>query len=122
MDLAANGVTSIGWEMFDFGNNGVPRDEYTDAAVRYVKSMQTSAGYWDAVESRRPPMNSGIYQTTALAVYTLPDLRTAGRKGRHGEGDRPGRRMAGSCPPVYHSGPGFPSVGIGMVEQQTSGR
>ena len=71
MDLAAPGVTSLGWEMFDFGNNGVPRDEYTDAAVRYVKSMQTSAGYWDAVESRRPPMNSGLYQATALAIYTL---------------------------------------------------
>ena len=39
--------------------------------MRYIKSMQTSAGYWDTVESRRPPMNSGLYQTTALAVYTL---------------------------------------------------
>ena len=33
--------------------------------------MQTPAGTWDAFESRRPPMNSGVYQTTALAVYTL---------------------------------------------------
>ena len=71
MDLAAVGVTSAGWEMFDFGNNGVPRDEYTDATVRYIKAMQTAAGNWDAFESRRPPMNSGVYQTTALAVYTL---------------------------------------------------
>ena len=23
--------------MFDFGNNGVPRDEYTDATVRYIE-------------------------------------------------------------------------------------
>jgi ankyrin repeat protein len=71
MDLAAPSVNSLGWEMFDFGNNAVPRDEYTDAAVRYVKSMQTGKGYWDAPESRRPPMNSGVFQTTALAVYTL---------------------------------------------------
>ena len=71
MDLAAVGVTSAGWEMFDFGNNGVPRDEYTDATVRYIKSMQTPAGNWDAFESRRPPMNSGVYQTAALAIYTL---------------------------------------------------
>jgi hypothetical protein len=49
----------------------VPRDEYTDAAVRYMKAMQAPAGNWDAFESRRPPMNSGVYQTTALAVYTL---------------------------------------------------
>jgi ankyrin repeat protein len=71
MDLAGAAVATLGWEMFDFGNNGVPRDDYTDAAVRYMKSMQTSAGYWDAVESRRPPMNSGVYQATALAIYTL---------------------------------------------------
>jgi hypothetical protein len=57
--------------MFDFGNNGVPRDEYTDATVRYIKAMQTPAGHWEAFESRRPPMNSGVYQTTAMAVYSL---------------------------------------------------
>jgi ankyrin repeat protein len=71
LDLAAPNVGSIGWEMFDFGNNGVPRDEYTDATVRYIKSMQTPAGQWEAFESRRPPMNSGVYQTTAMAVYSL---------------------------------------------------
>jgi hypothetical protein len=71
MDLAAVGVASAGWEMFDFGNNGVARDEYTDATVRYIKAMQAPAGNWDAFESRRPPMNSGVYQTSALAVYTL---------------------------------------------------
>jgi len=71
MDLAVPSVMTVGWEMFDFGNNGVPRDEYTDATVRYVKSMQTPAGNWDAFESRRPPMNSGVYQATALAVYAL---------------------------------------------------
>ncbi|HXB74897.1 MAG TPA: ankyrin repeat domain-containing protein [Candidatus Acidoferrales bacterium] len=71
MDLAVPSVMTVGWEMFDFGNNGIPRDEYTDATVRYIKSMQTSAGNWDAFESRRPPMNTGVYQTTALAVYAL---------------------------------------------------
>lgn len=71
MDLTAASVASMGWEMFDFGNNRVPGDEYTDAAVRYIKAMQGPAGNWEAFESRRPPMNSGVYQTTALAVYTL---------------------------------------------------
>src|SRR5207244_2021475 len=37
MDLTAANVASAGWEMFDFGNNGFPRDEYTDATVRYIK-------------------------------------------------------------------------------------
>ena len=71
MDLGAISVGSAGWEMFDFGNNGVPRDEYTDATVRYIKALQTPAGNWDAFESRRPPMSAGAYQTTALAVYSL---------------------------------------------------
>jgi hypothetical protein len=71
MDLGPPSVTSIGWEMFDFVNNRVPGDEYTDAAVRYIKEMQTAAGNWEAFESRRPPMNTGAYQTAALAVYTL---------------------------------------------------
>jgi len=71
MDLAVPSVTSIGWEMFDFGSNGVARDEYTDATVRYIKLMQTPAGNWDAFESRRPPMNTGVYQTAALAVFAL---------------------------------------------------
>ena len=71
MDLAVIGVVSLGWEMFDFGNNGVPRDEYTDATVRYIKAMQTLVGNWNAFESRRPPMSAGVYQTTALAIYSI---------------------------------------------------
>lgn len=66
MDLTAATVASMGREMFDFGNNRVPGDEYTDATVRYIKAMQGPAGNWAAFESRRPPMNSGVYQTTAL--------------------------------------------------------
>ena len=71
MDLVVVGIPSLGWEMFDFGHNGVPRDEYTDATVRAMKGMQTAEGHWAAVEGRRPPMNAGDYQSTALAVYTL---------------------------------------------------
>jgi hypothetical protein len=71
MDLTVISTVSVGWEMFDFGMNGVPRNEYTDATVRFIKLMQTPAGNWEAFESRRPPMNTGIYQTAALAVYTL---------------------------------------------------
>jgi hypothetical protein len=33
--------------------------------------MQTPAGNWDAFESRRPPMNTGVFQTAALAVFAL---------------------------------------------------
>jgi ankyrin repeat protein len=71
MDLTVVSVPSIGWEMFDFGSNGVAHDEYTDATVRYVKAMQGPSGNWDAIEGRRPPMNAGVYQATALSVYTL---------------------------------------------------
>ena len=71
MDLAVVATISPGWEMFDFGMNRVPGDEYTDATVRFFKSMQTKAGNWDVFQSRRPPMASGVYQTAAMAIYTL---------------------------------------------------
>jgi ankyrin repeat protein len=91
MDLAVPGVMTVGWELFDFGNNGVPRDEYTDAAVRFIKSMQTPAGNWDAFESRRPPMNTGVYQTAALAVYAL---KTYGPRAEQVDTDRALARAA----------------------------
>jgi len=71
MDLVVVGVASAGWEMFDFGHNGIPRDHYTDATARFMKAMQTADGHWASIEGRRPPMNAGDYQATALAVYTL---------------------------------------------------
>jgi len=36
MDLTVVSVAGQGWGMFDFGNNGVPGDEYTDASVRFI--------------------------------------------------------------------------------------
>jgi hypothetical protein len=71
MDLAVFGVVGMGWEMFDFGMNRVPSNHYTDAVVRFIKTMQTPEGNWTAFENRRPPMNAGLYQTAALAIYSL---------------------------------------------------
>ena len=71
MDLNVVNVASIGWELFDLGMNGGPRDAYTDAAVRYIKAMQTADGNWSTNETRRPPMNVGDYQAAALAIYAL---------------------------------------------------
>ncbi len=80
MDLGGFGVGSVSWETFDFGMNGVPRNAYTDAIVRYTKSMQTPAGNWLSPESRRPPMSAGEYQTAALAIYTLQQYSSAAEK------------------------------------------
>jgi ankyrin repeat protein len=71
MDLVAFGVAGLGWEMFDFGMNRVPRNHYTDSVVRFIKAMQTPEGSWFATESRRPPMSAGRYQAAALAIYSL---------------------------------------------------
>jgi ankyrin repeat protein len=71
MDLGGVSVASMGWELFDFAANHAPRDEYTDATIRFIKVMQTPEGNWQAFESRRPPMNTGQYQTAALAIYAL---------------------------------------------------
>ena len=71
MDLGAVGVASIGWEMFDRGMNHQPADAYTDATAHYMRLMQDPGGYWKGVDGRRPPMNAGTMQATALAIYTL---------------------------------------------------
>ena len=71
MDFVAAGVSSLGWEMFNRGMNHTPRDLYTDAVVNFTKALQTPEGYWLGPDGRRPPMNSGDLQTTALAIYTL---------------------------------------------------
>ncbi|MEO7651981.1 MAG: ankyrin repeat domain-containing protein [Bryobacteraceae bacterium] len=71
MDLNAVSVGSLGWELFDLGMNGAAPDFYTDGMIRLIKLMQTPEGNWRINESRRPPMNAGDLQTTALAVFAL---------------------------------------------------
>jgi ankyrin repeat protein len=80
MDLVAAGVSSIGWEMFDRGMNHTPADQYTDATLHYLIAMQTPEGYWKGPDGRRPPMNSGDLQTTALAIYSLRQFTPAARR------------------------------------------
>jgi len=71
MDLDVVNPGTLGWELFDLGMNGVARNDYTDASIRYIKAMQTRSGSWSANESRRPPMNVGDFQFAALAIYAL---------------------------------------------------
>ena len=71
MDLNTFNVVGVAWELFDFGMNHAPRDQYTDAVVRFIKSLQAPEGNWFAPEHRRPPMSYGEFQTAALAVYSL---------------------------------------------------
>jgi hypothetical protein len=71
MDMNVVGVTSVAWELFDFGMNKLPKTPYTDAVVRHLKMMQTSAGNWTTNESRRPPMASGDFQAAALSIYSI---------------------------------------------------
>ena len=71
MDLNVVNVGSVGWELFDAGMTGAPANTYTDAIVRYIKAMQTAEGNWSGAESRRPPMNVGDFQFSALAIYAL---------------------------------------------------
>lgn len=78
MDLGAAGVSSIGWEMVDRATNRQPADAYTDATVYFVKAMQTGEGYWKGPDGRRPPMNSGDMQTTAMAVFALKHFTPRG--------------------------------------------
>jgi ankyrin repeat protein len=71
MDLGIVNAASTGWELVDFGMNGVPRSAYTDAAVRAIKALQSREGHWSANQSRRPPMNAGDFQAAAVCIYAL---------------------------------------------------
>lgn len=78
MDFGIVGAASTAWELFDFGMNGVPKNAYTDAAVRAIKALQTPQGNWSANESRRPPMNAGDFQAAAVAIYAIKHYTPAG--------------------------------------------
>ena len=115
MDLAVIAVAGLGWEMFDFGSNGVPRDEYTDATVRYIKSMQTPEGNWLVAESRRPPMAAGPYQAAALSIYTL---RTYGPPSEKADTDRAIARAAAwleAAKPTKSQDRAFQLMGLGWA-------
>jgi hypothetical protein len=71
MDLNTVALIGVAWELFDSGMNHAPRDHYTDAVVRYIKSMQLPEGNWFTPEHRRPPMSYGEFQTAAMAIYAL---------------------------------------------------
>jgi ankyrin repeat protein len=82
MDLNAVAAIGIAWELFDSGMNRVPPDHYTDAAVRYLKALQTPEGNWPTFLGKRPPMSSGPFQMSALAIYSMKQY---GRPGDQAE-------------------------------------
>jgi ankyrin repeat protein len=78
MDFSIVAVSGPLWELFDLGMSNVPGDAYTDAAVRAIKAMQMPQGNWAGNQGRRPPMNAGEYQSTALAIYALKHYTPVG--------------------------------------------
>jgi ankyrin repeat protein/mono/diheme cytochrome c family protein len=71
MDFSAVSPNSVAWELFDAGMNHEPRTQVTDAIVRFLLASQTAEGSWHTPQSRRPPMNSGKFQTAALAIFAM---------------------------------------------------
>lgn len=71
MDFNIISPNTTVWEFFDAGMNHEPRTQLTDAMVRYLMALQAPDGSWNTPESRRPPMNSGKFQTAALAIYAI---------------------------------------------------
>jgi ankyrin repeat protein/mono/diheme cytochrome c family protein len=69
MDLSVVALMGPLWEIYGMGMAGEPKNAYTDAAVRLIRSAQRPEGYWSGAESRRPPMASGDFMATALAVF-----------------------------------------------------
>ena len=71
MDFNVVSPNSVAWELFDAGMNREPHTPRSDAIVRYIMASQLADGSWATPESRRPPMNSGKFQTAALAIFAI---------------------------------------------------
>ncbi len=71
MDLSVVALMGPLWELYGMGMAGEPKSAYTDAAVRLIRLAQRPEGYWSGAESRRPPMASGDFMASALAVFAL---------------------------------------------------
>jgi hypothetical protein len=80
MDFNVVSPNSVAWELFDAGMNHEPRTRVTDAIVRYLMASQTADGGWRTLESRRPPMTSGKFQTAALAIYAMKNYAPEAEK------------------------------------------
>jgi ankyrin repeat protein len=80
MDFNIVSPNGVAWELFDAGMNHQPRTQVTDAIVRYIMASQTADGSWHTPESRRPPMNSGRFQTAALAIYAMKNYAPEAEK------------------------------------------
>ena len=68
MDLEFVSIASKGWEILDFGMNGMPKNDYTDAIARLIVAAQQPEGNWETSESRRPPLGVGAVQAAALSI------------------------------------------------------
>jgi ankyrin repeat protein len=80
MDFSGFSPNSVAWELFDAGMNHESRTQVTDAIVRYLMATQTADGSWQTPENRRPPMNSGKFQTAALAIYAMKNFAPEAEK------------------------------------------
>ena len=115
MDFGFVAVSGLAWELFDAGMNGVPRSAYTDAVVHAIKAMQAPDGNWSTNEGRRPPMNAGEFQATALAIYALKTY------GRPSEATSTARTLARAATWLQRTEPGstqdraFHALGLGWA-------
>ena len=116
MDLNTISLSGIIWQLFDSGMNRLPRDHYSDAAVRYIKMMQTPEGHWRMFENRRPPNEFRFLSGHGALDLCASALRTRGRKGRHSEERRSGSRVARDGATLDNPGPGLPADGSWVVE------
>jgi ankyrin repeat protein len=79
IDMMGVNVNNLGYEMFDMAANHRPADEYTDAVVHFMKSMQMPEGYWETT-ANRPPLAADDILTTALAINALKTYTPAMQK------------------------------------------
>jgi len=112
MDFTVIATNSLGWELFDAAMNHEPRTQVTDAMVRYIVASQTVDGSWNTSESRRPPMNSGKFQTAALAILGLKNYAPETEKLRRDKAIARAVTWLEKAPPATNQDHAFRLLGL----------
>jgi len=88
-----------GYTLFGYGNDEVPADELTDAAVFNLAVLQLADGRW-LNNLPRPPLQTGDVGATALAIHALQRYPLPGRKAELAQRVERARRWLGSMKPT----------------------
>lgn len=104
-------VFTKGYALFGYANAGHAADEFTDAAVHHLATIQGKDGQWYN-NLPRPPLQSDDIGATALAVHALQKYPLPGRKAEFARRVEQARRWLWKAKPDNHEGRIYQLLGL----------